>query len=50
MRASLTTLIYQSFNGLQYINCLSDNQVVDILDSGRSSVSHKLKIIHNDFD
>ena len=49
MYASLTTLTYQSFNGLPYLNCISDSQVVDILDSGRSSVSQKLKIIHSDF-
>ena len=45
MRASLTTLTYQNFNGLRYTDCITDNQVVDILDLGCSSVSQKLKII-----
>jgi len=49
MRASLTTLIYQSFNGLRYIDCLANDHVINILDAGRSSVSQTLKITHNDF-
>ena len=45
--ASLTASIYQFRNGLRYENCLGPDQVVDILESGRSSVSRKLKIVYN---
>jgi hypothetical protein len=33
---------YQTFNGLRYTNCLGENQMVDVLESGRGNVSRKL--------
>jgi hypothetical protein len=47
MNASLTTSVYQNFNGLQHEECIHDDQLVDYLQSGRSSVSRKLEILHN---
>jgi len=47
MDASLTTHIYQNFNGMPYETCPGYDQAVNFLESARSSVSCKLRIIHN---
>jgi hypothetical protein len=36
---SLIACRYQSYKGMQYTNCLGENQMVDVLESGRGNVS-----------
>ena len=43
---SLIACVYQSYNGMQYTNCLGESQMVDALESGRGSVSEKSILKH----